>query len=100
MSKHECCETCFYARLNPLNQFKCHRNAPQPVNYSQFDFRELLRDIAWSLRESANIENPRGRAMTEDECPFDAVWPDVGALKGEACQPTRWVARARFGDRT
>jgi hypothetical protein len=77
MSKHESCQTCFYARQNPLNQFQCHRNAPQPVNYSLFDFRQLLRDIARSLRESANTEDPGGRVMIEDECPFDAVWPEV-----------------------
>lgn len=82
------CDTCRYWRVREGTQSHhaddvegdCRRRAPQPFNYLLFHELELLREMAWTLRALADLEEPprydvlHTEAMSAMEA---ASWPRV-----------------------
>lgn len=61
----------------------CRRYAPQPYNFIIYHALELIRDIAWSLREQSNIEEASSSDVTgtdATEASSYAIWPDVDEM--------------------
>jgi hypothetical protein len=79
-----CCNNCRFVYLQVDEKLQCRRRAPLPYNAQLFHLSELVRDIAWSARRAANIEEPKededddmglNKEATEA---FDyAVWPEI-----------------------
>jgi hypothetical protein len=76
----QCCDNCRFMKLRVDKKRQCLRHAPQPYNAMLFYLGELLRDVAWSVRASANIEAPSKDDELNKEATevWDyAVWPEV-----------------------
>jgi hypothetical protein len=80
----ECCENCFYSRQDdPRSRANlgCHRKSPEPYSFYRYYLGELLRDIAWSARTTANITPPttydEDIATEATETPHFTGWPEV-----------------------
>ena len=53
------CENCrFVEYWEYAKQYTCRRHAPQPYSFWRYEVFELLVDIAWSARASANYQTP------------------------------------------
>jgi hypothetical protein len=92
------CGTCKYSRPEFANesQLECHRRAPAPYNAMVFRLGELIRDCAWSLRKTANIETTSDDFDVWNEvteAPDYALWPKVE--RDEWCGD--WAEKAAAG---
>ena len=71
------CITCLF-HDGDESFMQCRRYAPQPYGFYRYYIGEILRDIAWSSRAMAKIEEP----SPEDDIAIEATETDTAEITG------------------
>jgi hypothetical protein len=76
----ETCAGCFYSRGEENDFLRCHRHAPTPFSFYRFYDSDILRDVAWSLRDMTDrhTEDKSDDVNIEPtEAMGSSQWPEV-----------------------
>ena len=82
MSDKQTCGNCRFLRMHG-SESRCHRRSPKPHSFLRYYEAELLRDLAWSVRELAypnggDADDPDDDLRVEaTEASIETSWPEV-----------------------